>query len=122
MKEQSETFQDAIKHCFFFLNDYIKSLLDQIEHLKSEVSFLRRELKDKNAFAKTNFNPGSDNKNQQNVYGNQDRKLSVTTNESSTLPKKGKTSSNNKNNNRGNTKKTVLKHNEENNNKNDKKK
>ena len=92
------------------MNDYIKSLLDQIEHLKSEVSFLRRELKDKNAFAKTNINPGSDNKNQQNVYGNQDRKLSVTTNESSTLPKKGKTSSNNKNNNRGNTKKTVLKH------------
>lgn len=92
------------------MNDYIKSLLDQIEHLKSEVSFLRRELKDKNAFAKTNFNPGSDNKNQENVYGNQDRKLSVTTNESSTLPKKGKTSSNNKNNNSGNTEKTVLKH------------
>ena len=67
MKEQRETSQNAIK-CSF-LNDYIKSLLDQIEHVKGKVNFLRGELKDKNAFAKTLFNPGSDYKNQQNVYG-----------------------------------------------------
>ena len=78
MKELRETSQNAIKRSF--LNDYIKSLQDQIEHLKNEVCFLRGELKGKNAFAKTLFTPGSDNKNQQNVYGNQDRRLCVTTN------------------------------------------
>ena len=140
MKEQRETSQDAIKHSFF--NDYIKSLLDQIkkivgrnlldqiERLKNEVSFVRGELKDKNAFAKTHFNSGSDDKNQQNVYGNQTRRLCVTANESNTLRKKDKTNynntdnnrdSNNKNKNNSSTQNTVFStQNEENNNDNGK--
>ena len=46
MEEQRETTQDAIKHSF--LTDYIKSLQDQIGHLKSKVFFLSGELKQKN--------------------------------------------------------------------------
>ena len=46
MEEQRETTQDAIKHSF--LTDYMKSLQDQIEHLKSKVCFLSGELKQKN--------------------------------------------------------------------------
>ena len=48
MKEQRETSQDAIKHSF--LNDYVKSLQDQIKHFKSEVHFLRGEIKDQISF------------------------------------------------------------------------
>ena len=98
-----------------FLNDYIKCLQSRIEHLKSEVCFLRGELKDKNAFAKTLFNPGSDNKNQKNVYGNQDRRLCVTTNESNillsqyfTLQYFNNRDNNNKSKYSSNTKNTVL--------------
>ena len=103
MKEQRENSHDTIKHSF--LNDYIKSLQDQIERLKSEVCFLRGELKGLNEFP-TLFNIGSDNKSQQTVYGNQDLRLCVTTNESNTLPKKDndKTNNNNTDNNRDNNK------------------
>lgn len=103
MKEQRENSHDTIKHSF--LNDYIKSLQDQIERLKSEVCFLRGELKGLNEFS-TLFNIGSDNKSQQTVYGNQDLRLCVTTNESNTLPKKDndKTNNNNTDNNRDNNK------------------
>ena len=62
--------------------------------MKSEMCFLRGELQDKNEFAKTLFNPGSDNKNQQSIHRNQDRKPCLTKNESNTLLKKDDTNKN----------------------------